>query len=217
MAADDEQLRRAMLEQINKKIVEAATRELGSQQPPHRKKKRSPPAAGRSRPRGSGDGGQADRTWEKPKRARLVLERLGEVIASGRRSLYGTRCVAAASVCSCLWLLRNTEGVVTRIDSPAALFAAMGGGSPAVGLAQFCRALRRLDVAASEEAVLATVEMLDPGRSYFRAFDGPEFVRIVTPFCITKPLPPPPGASPQRPSVQACGCSVTWMLSAQRC
>ena len=194
MAADDEQLRRAMLEQINKKIVEAATRELGSQQPPHRKKKRSPPAAGRSRPRGSGDSGRADRAWEKPKMARLVLERLGEVIASGRRSLYGT-----------------------RIDSPAALFAAMGGGSPAVGLAQFCRALRRLDVAASEEAVLATVEMLDPGRCYFRAFDGPEFVRIVTPFCVTKPLPPPPGASPQRPSAHASACSVTWMLSAQRC
>lgn len=109
------------------------------------------------------------RGWAKPGMARLVLERLGEVVASGRRSLYGT-----------------------VIDSPAALFAAMGGGTSAVGMAQFRRALRRLDVAASEEAIVATIEMLDPQRCYFRAFDGREFVRILTPFCVIRPPPDPP-------------------------
>jgi len=54
---------------------------------------------------------------------------------------------------------------------------AMGGGGSAVGTAQFRRALRRLDVAASDEAVAATVEMLDPERCYFRAFDGREVRR----------------------------------------
>ena len=152
-----------------------------------------------------------NRAWAKPGMARLVLvsrvcsfflltharvcsfaarfcslcslafaqERLGEVVASGRRSLYG-----------CF------------IDSPAALFAAMGGGSSAVGLAQFRRALRRLDVAASDEAVAATVEMLDPERCYFRAFDGRGFVRILTPFCVIRPPPEPPARLQQQPQQQ---------------
>ena len=124
-----------------------------------------------------GDKGESVVTREVPaelvaameeKRAELV-ERLGEVVASGRRSLYGT-----------------------FIDSPAALFAAMGGGASAVGMAQFRRALRRLDVAASDEAISATIEMLDPNRCYFRAFDGREFVRILTPFCVLRPPPEPP-------------------------
>lgn len=128
--------------------------------------------------RGSGASYRAtnNRAWAKPGMARLVLERLGEVVASGRRSLYG-----------CF------------IDSPAALFAAMGGGASAVGLAQFRRALRRLDVAASDEAVSATVEMLDPERCYFRAFDGREFVRILTPFCVIRPPPEPPARLQQQP------------------
>lgn len=120
---------------------------------------------------------EEQRGWTKPGMARLVLERLGEVVASGRRSLYGT-----------------------AIDSPAALFAAMGGGASAVGMAQFRRALRRLDVAASEEAIVATIEMLDRERCYFRAFDGREFVRILTPFCVIRPPPDPP---PLLQSIQA--------------
>ncbi len=130
------------------------------------------------------------RAWTKPGMARLVLERLGEVVASGRRSLYGT-----------------------PIDSPADLFAAMGGGASAVGMAQFRRALRRLDVAASEEAIVATIEMLDPGRCYFRAFDGREFVRILTPFCVTRPPPDPP---PLLQSIQAAAAKPQERPAARR-
>ena len=180
--ADEEQLRRAMLQQMNRRILDAAAREIGGggggrrafSPPPPRLD--DPPLDASSSTAWWRDSAGAPtyratdrRAWAKPGMARLVLERLGEVVASGRRSLYGT-----------------------FIDSPAALFAAMGGGASAVGMAQFRRALRRLDVAASDEAISATIEMLDPGRCYFRAFDGREFVRILTPFCVLRPAPEPP-------------------------
>eukprot|EP01047_Picozoa_sp_COSAG01_P084358 COSAG01_NODE_18071_length_1102_cov_2.519442_1_plen_344_part_01 len=143
--------------------------------PPQQRKQRSPGtvweqcasnAAGS--PRAAGRGGQPAHTPEQL--AAEVLAMLAEVVASGRRRLWG-------------------QPVVT----PRTLFDAMARGHAVVDATRLREALYRLDVVASEAAQVAVLRALNPQSVYFDAFDGVDLERALAPLLLLRARAPSGG------------------------
>ena len=158
-----ESLRRAMLDQANRALLGAASREGATNVPQVLTKTHAtvPHDHHHHQQQQQQQHQLPDPEYDEGV-AEGVFALLGRLAGSGQRSLYGR-----------------------LVTSAAGLFTQMARGHNVVNETRLHESLYRLDVVASDAARRSIMRVLDPANCFFGAFDCTEFVRRVHPHVVT--------------------------------